>query len=141
MRHLILLGSLFLGIGLSHAAEPTESEAQARQKKPAQLIISRDAKVPASCKVDLLLEEKQVAQLPAGESTKLEVTPGTLYLRAELLTADAVILPGVGAFGDAMAELKRRDLLRPLQEAIGSGKPLVRLPEIVAVEQVQFVHR
>ena len=88
MRHLILLVSLFLGIGLSHAAEPTDSEAQARPKKPAQLIISRDAKVPASCKVDLLLEEKQVAQLPAGESTKLEVTPGTLYLRAELLTAD-----------------------------------------------------
>ena len=88
MRHLILLSSLFLGIGLSHAAEPTESDALARQKKPAQLVISRDAKVPATCKVDLLLEEKQVAQLPAGESTKLEVAPGTLYLRAELLTAD-----------------------------------------------------
>jgi hypothetical protein len=88
MRHLILLSSLFLGMGLSHAAEPTDAEAQARQKQPAQLIISRDAKVPANCNVELLLEEKQVAQLPAGESTNLEVAPGTLYLRAQLLPAD-----------------------------------------------------
>ena len=44
---------------------------------------------------------------------------------AGLLEADAVILPGVGAFGDAMAELVRRDLVGPLREAVASGKPVL----------------
>lgn len=44
---------------------------------------------------------------------------------SRLLTADAVILPGVGAFGDAMAELTRRDLVVPLREAVASGKPVL----------------
>lgn len=37
--------------------------------------------------------------------------------KEELLGADAVILPGVGAFGDAMEELRRRDLIGVLREA------------------------
>lgn len=104
MRHLIPLCSLFLGMGLSHAAEPTDSEAQARQQKLAQLIISRDAKVPASCKVELLLEEKQVAQLPVGESTQLEVAPGTLYLRAQLLPADGCDAGGLASGQSVLLE-------------------------------------
>lgn len=43
----------------------------------------------------------------------------------EVLRADAVILPGVGAFGDAMAELRRLDLVAALQEVAASGKPLM----------------
>ena len=39
--------------------------------------------------------------------------------------ADVVILPGVGAYGDAMAELERRDLVEVLQETASLGKPLV----------------
>lgn len=37
--------------------------------------------------------------------------------------ADKVVLPGVGAFGDAMAELRRRELIEPVREAIRSGRP------------------
>jgi glutamine amidotransferase len=37
----------------------------------------------------------------------------------------AVILPGVGAFGDAMKEIERRGLLGPLRTAAASGKPFV----------------
>lgn len=37
--------------------------------------------------------------------------------------AEKVILPGVGAFPDAMNELKKRRLTAPIQDAIGSGKP------------------
>ena len=33
-----------------------------------------------------------------------------------ILRADAVILPGVGAFGNAMDALKRLDLISPLKE-------------------------
>ena len=44
---------------------------------------------------------------------------------AVLASADKVVLPGVGAFGDAMAELKRRDLVGPIRQAIDSGKPFL----------------
>ena len=39
--------------------------------------------------------------------------------------ADSVILPGVGAFGDAMAELRRHGLVEPLQRYASSGKPML----------------
>jgi len=44
---------------------------------------------------------------------------------AELAAAEKVVLPGVGAFGDAMAELKRRELVGPIRAAIASGKPFL----------------
>src|SRR5947208_16539001 len=43
----------------------------------------------------------------------------------ELAAAEKVVLPGVGAFGDAVAELKRRELVGPIREAIASGKPFL----------------
>ena len=43
----------------------------------------------------------------------------------EIERADAVILPGVGAFGDAMDALRRLDLVAPLRDAVASGKPLM----------------
>jgi glutamine amidotransferase len=39
--------------------------------------------------------------------------------------AEKVVLPGVGAFADAMAELRRRHLLEPIREAIDSGRPFL----------------
>lgn len=44
---------------------------------------------------------------------------------AEILAADAVILPGVAAFGDAMAALRRLDLEAVLHEVVARGTPLV----------------
>jgi len=44
---------------------------------------------------------------------------------AVLARADKVVLPGVGAFGDAMAELKRRELVDPIRQAVDSGKPFL----------------
>lgn len=44
---------------------------------------------------------------------------------AELAKAERVVLPGVGAFGDAIAELKRRNLVEPIKEAVASGKPFL----------------
>jgi imidazole glycerol-phosphate synthase subunit HisH len=43
----------------------------------------------------------------------------------EIEAADLVILPGVGAFADAMACLHRLDLVQPLKDRATSGKPLV----------------
>jgi glutamine amidotransferase len=42
-----------------------------------------------------------------------------------LSQADHVVLPGVGAFADAIAELRRRDLIEPIRSAIDSGKPFL----------------
>jgi glutamine amidotransferase len=45
--------------------------------------------------------------------------------KAAVRAADAVILPGVGAFGDAMATLRRLDLTSLLKDIAASGAPLV----------------
>ena len=44
---------------------------------------------------------------------------------AVLAAADKVVLPGVGAFGDAMAELNRRGLIDPIRRAVADGKPFL----------------
>jgi len=43
----------------------------------------------------------------------------------EVERAEKVIFPGVGAFGDAMAELEKRRLTAPILESIKSGKPFL----------------
>lgn len=43
----------------------------------------------------------------------------------DLLEADVVFLPGVGAFGDAMAALRRLDLVEPLRAVAASGKLVI----------------
>lgn len=43
----------------------------------------------------------------------------------DLATADRVVLPGVGAFRDAIAELKRLDFVPAIHDAINSGKPFL----------------
>ncbi len=43
----------------------------------------------------------------------------------EILNADAVILPGVGAFGDCMACLEKMDLIETTRKAARSGKPFL----------------
>jgi len=42
-----------------------------------------------------------------------------------LAKADKIVLPGVGAFPDAIAELQRRHLVEPIKEAINAGKPFL----------------
>lgn len=44
---------------------------------------------------------------------------------AELARADKIVLPGVGAFADAIAELRRRELVEPIRAAVASGKPFL----------------
>ena len=42
-----------------------------------------------------------------------------------ILRADRVILPGVGAFGDAMANLKKYGLVEVIQEVVAKGTPFL----------------
>jgi len=43
----------------------------------------------------------------------------------DILAAERIILPGVGAFGKAMEELRKRDLIKAILEAIKKGKPFL----------------
>ena len=57
--------------------------------------------------------------------------------------ADAVILPGVGAFGDAMAALHRLDLVSALRDVAASEKPLIGVclgMQLLMSESFEFGH-
>jgi len=43
----------------------------------------------------------------------------------QILSADKVILPGVGAFGDAMSELKKRNLDKTVYDVVEKGLPFL----------------
>jgi glutamine amidotransferase len=43
----------------------------------------------------------------------------------ELAQATSIVLPGVGAFRDAISEIKRHDLVQPMQDHIDAGRPLL----------------
>lgn len=43
----------------------------------------------------------------------------------QIARAEKIVLPGVGAFEDAIAELRRRELVGPILSAIDSGRPFL----------------
>lgn len=43
----------------------------------------------------------------------------------EIERADAIVLPGVGAFDPAIQHLRARDLINPIKDALASGKPFL----------------
>lgn len=61
--------------------------------------------------------------------------------RQDILKADAVILPGVGAFGDAMDRLRQLGLVDTLQQIATSSKPLVGIclgMQLLMAESFEF---
>lgn len=63
------------------------------------------------------LRSVQKALERVGHEAVITSDPG------DLARADRVVLPGVGAFEDAIAELNRRGFIEPIKEAVASGKP------------------
>ena len=53
------------------------------------------------------------------------VSPLVTGEAAEIATADAVVLPGVGSGPAAMDALRRRDLVEPIREYVASGRPFL----------------
>ncbi|TWU58471.1 Imidazole glycerol phosphate synthase subunit HisH 1 [Rubripirellula tenax] len=43
----------------------------------------------------------------------------------EIATAEKLVLPGVGAFGDAMTELRRRDLVTAIADFVATERPFL----------------
>ena len=46
---------------------------------------------------------------------------------SDIKKAGRIVFPGVGSFGEAMKELKRRKLVAPIKDAIALGKPFLGL--------------
>ncbi len=65
------------------------------------------------------LRSVQKAIEHAGGNAIVSSDPG------EIAAASKLILPGVGAFGDAMQELRRRDLVSPIRDFIASDRPFL----------------
>lgn len=55
--------------------------------------------------------------------TRLGFEARVTSYKADIAKAKGLVLPGVGAFGDAMSGLKRRDLIKPIADAIHAKKP------------------
>lgn len=53
------------------------------------------------------------------------VTTHISPLASDIATAKAIVLPGVGAFGDAINNLRQRGLEKPILRAVEMGKPLL----------------
>ena len=64
---------------------------------------------------------RSVAKALEAAGASLRVTEDWRDVKA----AEKVVLPGVGAFGKAVEELKNRDLFDPILERIGAGKPFL----------------
>ncbi len=68
-----------------------------------------------------------IGNLMSIEQAFLHVACDCLITRdhQDLMDADAVVLPGVGAFGDAMKGLNKYDLVAPLKDIAQSSKYLI----------------
>ncbi len=55
----------------------------------------------------------------------LEVEARIVQSPTELKDVEGVILPGVGAFRDAISELQRHDFVTAIRDTVESGKPLL----------------
>jgi glutamine amidotransferase len=64
---------------------------------------------------------RSVAKALEKVGAKAEVSSSPNALR----DAWGVVLPGVGAFGDAMSALRRLKLVAPMRQAVRSGKPVL----------------
>lgn len=61
--------------------------------------------------------------------------------QADLAAADGIVLPGVGAFGDAVRALERGALVAPLRAAASSGTPILGIclgMQLLADESSEF---
>jgi len=61
----------------------------------------------------------QKALTHAGANAGISENP------CDMQSADALVLPGVGAFGGGMAEMKKRGFKQPILDQVAAGKPLL----------------
>jgi imidazole glycerol phosphate synthase glutamine amidotransferase subunit len=76
---------------------------------------------------DVVLLDYQLSNIrSAGKALeKLGAMTRTAQSGIEIGSPDAIVLPGVGHFGEAMRRIRDRDFAAPLTEAVESGTPLL----------------
>jgi glutamine amidotransferase len=87
-------------------------------QQDSKMIITKKIIVIVDYKLGNLFSVNQ-ALLNIGLEAKISSDPN------EILSADAIVLPGVGAFSDAMNNLKCLNLINPIKASVDSGKPFL----------------
>ena len=64
---------------------------------------------------------RSVAEAFRRVGAEVKVTSST----EEVAEAEALVLPGVGAFGDGMASLREHGLVEPIRQHVADGRPLL----------------
>jgi glutamine amidotransferase len=79
-----------------------------------------------------LIKKIAIIDYGMGNLYSVSNTFATLGIESEIIAKpddlniyDKLILPGVGAFGDAMKELEARGFVKPLKDFVASGKPFL----------------
>lgn len=75
---------------------------------------------------DVVIVDYQLGNLFSVKHACMRVglNPIVTFDKKIVLNAKAIILPGVGAFGDAMKNLEKLDLISPLRDKVQMGIPL-----------------
>ena len=79
----------------------------------------------------------------AGAVEKVGHDPLISSKSEDLEKADKLILPGVGAFGDGMKNLKALGLVEPLKQLVEKGRPILGIclgAQLLAKESFEFGH-
>ncbi|MEZ6134854.1 MAG: imidazole glycerol phosphate synthase subunit HisH [Pirellulaceae bacterium] len=78
-------------------------------------------------KLDIAIVDYQMGNLRSVQKAFEQVGASATVTSdpEEIALAQRVVLPGVGAFGDAIRELSDRDLTQPIIEAVAAGKPFL----------------
>jgi glutamine amidotransferase len=76
--------------------------------------------------IDIVIIDYQLGNLFSVKHAceAVNLNPIITSNKKDILNANILILPGVGAFGDAMKNLKRLDLIGPIKDKVKSGIPL-----------------
>lgn len=76
--------------------------------------------------IDVVIIDYKLGNLFSVKHACIHVglTPYVSFDKELIKNAKALILPGVGAFGDAMDNLNKLDLISPIKDFVSSGKPI-----------------
>src|SRR5262245_58212831 len=65
------------------------------------------------------------------------------HSHSDILAADVILLPGIGAFGDAIAALESLNLVGPLKDVVAANRILVGIclgMQLLMTESFEFGH-
>ena len=75
---------------------------------------------------EIVIVDLQISNLASVLQALQQIgAPSHVFATPETIrSASAILLPGVGAFGDGMASLSQKQLIEPIKQAAGRGTPV-----------------